>query len=166
MKIQLSKRSLNNIEKRTHKKVGSFFGINASRRTYSSCISRIEQNIRTFFCVFYQNILTENKCSYIIMIVNKNRRSKEIVNFPRFIIAVSIFACIISFAISMATSQVFSAEPIEYSSIVVAKGDTLWSIASELEGNTKENIYNIQIKNDLNGSIIYEGQELLIPIKK
>ncbi len=90
----------------------------------------------------------------------------KIVNFPRFIIAVSIFACIVSFAISMATSQVFSAEPIEYNSIVVAKGDTLWSIASELEGNTKENIYNIQIKNDLNGSIIYEGQELLIPIKK
>lgn len=90
----------------------------------------------------------------------------KIVNFPRFIVAISIFACLVSFIMSMATSQVFSAEPLEYNSIVVAKGDTLWGIASKLDGDTKENIYNIQIKNDLNGSIIYEGQELLVPIKK
>lgn len=90
----------------------------------------------------------------------------RIVNFPRFIVAISIFACIASFFVSMATAQVFSAEPVEYKSIVVAKGDTLWSIASELNGNTKENIYDIQMKNVLKGSIIYEGQELLVPIKK
>ena len=90
----------------------------------------------------------------------------KIVNFPRFIVAISRLACVASFFISMATAQVFSAEPVEYNSIIVAKGDTLWSIASKLEGNTKANIYDIQIKNDLNGSIIYEGQELLVPIKK
>lgn len=90
----------------------------------------------------------------------------KIVNLPKFIIAISIFACIISFFTSMATSHVFSAEAIEYDNIVVSKGDTLWSIASELNGNTKENIYDIQLKNNLNGSVIYEGQELLVPIKK
>ena len=90
----------------------------------------------------------------------------RIVNFPRFIVAILIFACIASFFVSMATAQVFSAEPVEYKSIVVAKGDTLWSIASELNGNTKENIYDIQMKNVLKGSIIYEGHELLVPIKK
>lgn len=90
----------------------------------------------------------------------------KIVNFPRFLIAISIFACVVSFFMSMATSQVFSAESVEYNSIIVAKGDTLWSIASELNGDTNENIYDIQLKNDLKGSIIYEGQELLVPIKK
>ncbi len=90
----------------------------------------------------------------------------KIVNFPKFIIAISIFACIISFFTSMATSHVFSAEPVEYANIVVSKGDTLWSIASNLNGNTKENIYDIQQKNNLKGSIIYEGQEIVVPIKK
>ena len=90
----------------------------------------------------------------------------RIVNFPRFIISLSVLACLISFGISMVTSHVFSAEPVEYDNIVVAKGDTLWSIASELNGDTNENIYEITVKNNLNDVIIYEGQELFVPIKK
>lgn len=101
---------------------------------------------------------------------NENRRSKggffmKIVNFPRFIVAISIFACVVSFIMSMATSQVFSAEPIEYKSIVVSKGDTLWGIASNINGDIQENIYEISMKNNLDTSIIYEGQTLLVPNK-
>lgn len=90
----------------------------------------------------------------------------RIVNFPRFIIAMSIFACILSFIISMATNKVFSASPVEYETIVVSAGDTLWSIALDIEGDVKANIYDIKKINKLNNPIIYEGQELLIPIKK
>ena len=90
----------------------------------------------------------------------------KIVNFPRFIISISILACVISFIISMATTKVFSASLIEYDKIVVSAGDTLWSIALNLDGNVKENIYDIKKVNNLSNSIIYEGQELLIPIKK
>jgi LysM repeat protein len=48
---------------------------------------------------------------------------------------------------------------------VVSKGDTLWSIASELNGNIRENIYEIKKINNLKTSYIYEGQELQLPIK-
>lgn len=89
----------------------------------------------------------------------------KIVNFPRFIISISIIACVASFFISMATAQVFSADIVEYDSVIVAKGETLWEIASQLNGDTQENIYNIKMKNNLESSIIYEGQTLLVPCK-
>lgn len=88
----------------------------------------------------------------------------RIVNFPRFILSMSIIVCIVSFIISMVTTQVFSAEPTKYDTIIVSEGDTLWSIALDLEGNIDKNIYEIKKANKLNSSIIYVGQELLIPI--
>lgn len=90
----------------------------------------------------------------------------KIVNFTRFIISISLIVCMLSFLISMATSKVFSATPIEYDTIIVSEGDTLWGIALTLEGDISENIYNIKEVNNLDSSIIYEGQELLVPIKK
>ncbi len=87
----------------------------------------------------------------------------KIVNFPRFITAMSIFACIISFVISLMTNVSYSAERKEYKDIVVAKGDTLWSIALTLEGDVKENIYEIKKINNLENSMIYEGQSIKVP---
>lgn len=87
----------------------------------------------------------------------------KIVNLPRFIVSMTVIVCIISFVISMLTNVVFSASPVEYNTIVVAEGDTLWSIASSIEGNVRENIYNIKEVNNLQSSIIYVGQELLVP---
>lgn len=87
----------------------------------------------------------------------------KIVNLPRFIVSMTIIVCIISFVMSMLTNVVFSASPIEYETIIVAEGETLWSIASSLEGNVRENIYNIKEVNNLTSSIIYVGQELLVP---
>ena len=87
----------------------------------------------------------------------------KIVNLPRFIVSMTIIVCIISFVMSMLTSVVFSASPIEYETIIVAEGDTLWSIANALEGNVRENIYNIKEVNNLESSMIYVGQELLVP---
>ena len=87
----------------------------------------------------------------------------KIVNLPRFIVSMTIIVCIISFVMSMLTNVVFSASPIEYETIIVAEGETLWSIASSLEGNVRENIYNIKEVNNLQSSIIYVGQELLVP---
>ena len=89
----------------------------------------------------------------------------RIVNFPRFIISISIVACIVSFIMSMMMSQVLSAEPVRYDNIIVAKGDTLWGIASQLNGDIKENIYEIKVKNGLTNSIIHEGQSLLVPVR-
>ena len=87
----------------------------------------------------------------------------KIVNMPRFIISMSIIVFVISFFMSMLTSVVFSASPIEYDTVVVSEGDTLWSIASSLEGNVRENIYIIKKINKLESSMIFVGQELSVP---
>ncbi|NLL96396.1 MAG: LysM peptidoglycan-binding domain-containing protein [Clostridiaceae bacterium] len=49
--------------------------------------------------------------------------------------------------------------------IKVAKGDTLWEIASIYSRNSdiREYIYNIKKLNDLSGDTIYAGQVLLLP---
>jgi LysM repeat protein len=87
----------------------------------------------------------------------------KIVNLPRFIVSMTIIVCIIFFVMSMLTNVVFSASPVEYETITVAEGDTLWSIASALEGNIRENIYTIKEINNLESSMIYVGQEILVP---
>ena len=87
----------------------------------------------------------------------------KIVNLPRFIISMIIIVCILSFITSMLTTRVFSAASIQYDSIVVSEGDTLWSIANNIGGNINKNIYEIKEINNLENSIIYVGQELKIP---
>lgn len=87
----------------------------------------------------------------------------RIVNLPRFIISMIIIVCILSFITSMLTTRVFSAASIQYDSIVVSEGDTLWSIANNIGGNVNKNIYEIKEINNLENSIIYVGQELKIP---
>lgn len=87
----------------------------------------------------------------------------RIVNLPRFIISLTVIVLILSFFTSFLTNKVFSATPITYDEIVVSEGDTLWSIAMSLEGNINKNIYEIKKVNGLDNSIIYIGQELLIP---
>ena len=100
----------------------------------------------------------------------KNSRSfggafMRIKNLKRFIISMTILFTIISFLCSLLTNKVFSYTVPEYEKIVVSKGDTLWSIASELNGDIRENIYEIKKRNNLKTSYIYEGQELQLPIK-
>lgn len=87
----------------------------------------------------------------------------KIVNLPRFIISMTIIVCVLSFFMSMITNKVFSATPISYDEVVVSEGDTIWSIALNLGGNVDKNIYEIKKINNLNSSIIYVGQELLVP---
>ena len=89
----------------------------------------------------------------------------RIKNLKRFIISMTILFTIISFLCSLLTNKVFSYTVSEYEKIVVSKGDTLWSIASELNGDIRENIYEIKKINNLKTSYIYEGQELQLPIK-
>ena len=87
----------------------------------------------------------------------------RIKNKKRFILSLTVLFALISFLCSMVTSKVFSHTAQEYKEIVVSEGDTLWSIASKLDGNINENIYKIRKINNLNDSYIYAEQELIIP---
>lgn len=89
----------------------------------------------------------------------------RIKNTKRFILSLTLLFVLISFLCSMVTNKVFSYTMPEYKTIKISQGDTLWSIASKLEGNVSENIYQIKKANSLQNSCIYIGQELLVPIK-
>ncbi len=87
----------------------------------------------------------------------------RIKNMPRFIFSMSVIFIIIVSIISMITTKVLSYEKPVYEKIIVSRGDTLWSIASNLTGNINKNIYQIQEINNLENANLYIGQELLIP---
>ena len=87
----------------------------------------------------------------------------RIKNMPRFIFFLTILFVAISSITNMFFNRVFSYEEPKYKNVVVCQGETLWSIASELEGNINENIYNIKKLNNLENSSLYIGQELVIP---
>ncbi|TMW73303.1 cell division suppressor protein YneA [Alteribacter natronophilus] len=57
----------------------------------------------------------------------------------------------------------------EHENVVVAPGETLWTIASQLHHDldtNKENVIHwITVHNELEGSVIYAGQELTVPVK-
>jgi LysM repeat protein len=47
---------------------------------------------------------------------------------------------------------------------VVKPGDSLWSIAAkQYAGDPREGVWKLRRVNDLSGSSIYPGQELLLP---
>ena len=87
----------------------------------------------------------------------------KIVNLPRFIVAITIITCVLSFIVSMITVKVFSASPEVYDNVIVSEGDTIWSIASQINGDINKNVYEIKKINNLKNSIIYVGQELQVP---
>lgn len=88
----------------------------------------------------------------------------RIKNMKRFIISMTIILTFIIFLCSIITNKVFSHEEQKYKTITISSGDTLWAIASELNGNINENIYNIKKINNLEKSNLHVGQELLIPV--
>jgi len=65
----------------------------------------------------------------------------------------------------------FSYKEVEYKTLYISEGDTLWSIAEELSEtnnyykskDVREIIYNIESINKLSSSTLYVNQELLIP---
>lgn len=90
----------------------------------------------------------------------------RIKNRIRFTFSMIIIFLIIFSIFNAITSKAFSYQKPEYIEITVSCGDTLWSIAKNLDGNINENIYNIQKINKMENCNIYEGQKLLIPSKQ
>ena len=87
----------------------------------------------------------------------------KIKSMPRFITFLVILFVIISCITNLFISKVFSHEIEKYNHVTVCEGDSLWTIATALGGNVNENIYHIKKINQLDSSIVYVGQNLLIP---
>lgn len=82
---------------------------------------------------------------------------------PRFITFLVILFVIISCITNMFINKVFSHENEKYQNITVCEGESLWTIAASLDGNINENIYQIKKMNHLDSSVIYVGQNLIVP---
>ena len=89
----------------------------------------------------------------------------RIKNKKRFIISLTILFVLISFICNIVSTKVFSYTSLEYAEITVSQGDTLWSIASKMDGDINKNIYEIKKVNNLKTSYIYAGHTLIIPCK-
>lgn len=87
----------------------------------------------------------------------------RIKSMPRFITFLIILFVIISCITNMFINKVFSHEEEKYECVVVSEGDSLWTIASNLKGDINRNIYDIKKINNLDSSMVYVGQSLLIP---
>lgn len=85
-------------------------------------------------------------------------------NRKRFIIVIAALVIIITTLIC--TMAVYGYKEVQYKTIQVDRGDTLWSIAEKYSGNSdiRKYIYEVKKVNNLPSSQIFEGDELIVPV--
>lgn len=96
----------------------------------------------------------------------------KIVNVKKFIKSIGLILAIIFILSLIFAKATLSHKEVEYAKFHVAYGDTLWTIAEELQSNNdyyknkdiRFIISDIKSTNNLESSTIYTGQELIIPI--
>lgn len=95
-------------------------------------------------------------------------RIKDRKKFNRFIFITMMFITILTYTLVSLTSSYFvEGKTVASNSIIVKQGDTLWSIASNIDSrrDVREIVYDIQKLNKINGSNLYPGEKLYIPAK-
>ena len=98
---------------------------------------------------------------------------KKIVNVKKFIVSTTILFWLILLGGSILLNKTYSYNKIDYKTIYVLEGDTLWNIASEEQiknpyyenKDIRDIIYDIKETNNLKVSNLTVGQELKIPTK-
>ena len=98
---------------------------------------------------------------------------KKIVNVKRFIISNIVLWLMVFLIISSIANKAYSYNTINYKTIYIAQGDTLWEIAETEKNNNpyyedkdiRDIVYDIKNTNNLQVSNLSVGQELKIPIK-
>lgn len=95
-------------------------------------------------------------------------RIKDKRKFERFILISMIVIIFLSYGIfSMISNVSVEGKTQSHNSIIVKQGDTLWSIASNIDSNRdiRAIIHDIHDMNDMSDSILYPGEKLYIPAK-
>lgn len=97
---------------------------------------------------------------------------KKIVNIKRFVISTTILVLLIFLCTGAVINATYSCTKIDYKTVYVTRGDTLWKIALDEQNknsyyknkDVRDIIYDIKEINNLNVSDLKIGQELKIPI--
>ena len=97
---------------------------------------------------------------------------KKIVNVKKFVVSTTILFLLILLGGSALVNVTYSCNKIDYKTVYVTQGDTLWKIASEeqlknsyyKDKDVRDIIYDIKEINNLNISDLKIGQELKILI--
>lgn len=91
------------------------------------------------------------------------KRHYVLKNKKRFYIFIIIMTII--FSSMFLASSVYGYEEKEYDIVTVKTGDTLWTIADNYNrsGDIRKLIYRIKKVNNLDSSLIYSGDILMIP---
>ena len=123
-------------------------------------------------------MLTLNFCSYIISLskqknvcIIKGEIIMVIKNWKKFLRAILIIIGVIIFINLLIPDKSFSHQEIEFKTVAVSNGDTLWTIAKdEQEENAyyegkdiRDIVYNIKKVNNLKSSNLKVNQTLEIP---
>ena len=96
----------------------------------------------------------------------------KIVNLKKFIRSI-VFILLVIFILSLIFAKgSLSHKKVEYKKIYISNGDTLWSIASELQSNNsyyknkdiRYIIDDVKKLNNLESSNLIVGQQLMIPV--
>lgn len=96
----------------------------------------------------------------------------KIVNFKKFVRSICLILLVIFILSIVCAKSTLSHKETEYIAFYVSEGDTLWSIAAELQGNNeyyknkdiREVIFNLKNINNLESTNLYVDQELMIPV--
>jgi amino acid transporter len=93
------------------------------------------------------------------------KRKYRLANRKRFILFVMVISMVLYFAGMIVSAGAASNDTALPQYITVAKGDTLWEIASShcTSGDIRAYVYDIKTINSLKGDTIYEGQTILLP---
>jgi len=95
------------------------------------------------------------------------KRKVSILSTWRFAVFLSVIFLIVLTAFLLFFNRTDASNRVQYQTIQVSSGDTLWAIAGNWapEGmDVREYIYNIKKTNNMERSDIYAGDELLLPI--
>ncbi|MDM8533216.1 LysM peptidoglycan-binding domain-containing protein [Clostridiaceae bacterium HSG29] len=93
----------------------------------------------------------------------------RVVNKARFIISIVILTVLFVSIFSLMTNtyKAHAMKEVKYLEVIVNSGDTVWDIAKEYRNekqDVRELVYIILEVNEIENSMIYEGQIIRIPI--
>lgn len=95
------------------------------------------------------------------------RRGRIVFGTLAVLLVVAVLAVVAMLGASQAQASTETLEAVEFEYVVAEPGDSLWSLAQRVapDSDARDVIYDLKRLNQLEGSDLFIGQELAIPLK-